>query len=139
MTQVIAMNSNTKTKWMVRLAAMIIFVIGFIAGALAMNIYRGQRPPSAYGDRHSRFEETLEKLNLTQDQKTQVKAIFDDARAQLTQLRKESEPKFREVRKQTDERLKAVLEPEQWEQFQQIMSEARKGRSRGHPTRERDH
>ena len=133
------MNSNTKTKWQVRLAALTIFVIGFIAGALAMNIYRGQRAPSAYGDRRGRFEETLDKLNLTQDQKTQVKAIFDDARAQLGQLRKESEPKFREVRKQTDERLKAVLEPEQWEQFQQIMSEARKGRSRGRPTRERDH
>ena len=133
------MNSNTKTKWQVRLAALIIFVIGFIAGALAMNIYRGQQGPSAYGDRRGRFEETLDKLNLTQDQKTQVKAIFDDARAQLTQLRKESEPKFREVRKQTDERLKAVLEPGQWEQFQQIMSEARKGRSRGRPTRERDH
>ena len=133
------MNSNTKTKWQVRLAALIIFVIGFIAGALAMNIYRGQRGPSAYGDRRGRFEETLDKLNLTQDQKTQVKAIFDDARSQLGQLRKESEPKFREVRKQTDERLKAVLEPEQWEQFQQIMSEARKGRSRGRPTRERDH
>ena len=133
------MNSNTKTKWQVRLAALMIFVIGFIAGALAMNIYRGQRGPSAYGDRRGRFEETLDKLNLTQDQKNQVKAIFDDARAQLGQLRKESEPKFREVRKQTDERLKAVLEPEQWEQFQQIMSEARKGRSRGRPTRERDH
>ena len=131
------MNSNTKTKWQVRLAALTIFVIGFIAGALAMNIYRGQRGPSAYGDRRGRFEETLDKLNLTQDQKTQVKAIFDDARAQLGQLRKESEPKFREVRKQTDERLKAVLEPGQWEQFQQIMSEARRGRSRGRPTRER--
>ncbi len=133
------MNSNTKTKWQVRLAALIIFVIGFIAGALAMNIYRGQRGPSAYGDRHSRFEETLDKLSLTEDQKAKVKAIFDDARAQLGQLRKDSEPKFREVRKQTDERLKAVLEPEQWEQFQQIMSEARRGRSRGRPTRERDH
>src|SRR6185503_17119908 len=134
MTRGIAMNSNTKTKWQVRLAALMIFVIGFIAGALAMNIYRGQRGPSAYGDRRGRFEETLDKLNLTQDQKNQVKAIFDDARAQLGQLRKESEPKFREVRKQTDERLKAVLEPGQWEQFQQIMSEARKGRSHGKPT-----
>lgn len=133
------MNSNTKTKWQVRLAAMSIFVIGFIAGALAMNIYRGHQRASSYGDRHSRFEETLDKLNLTQDQKTQVKTIFDDARAQLGQLRKESEPKFREVRKQTDDRLKTVLEPEQWEQFQQIMTEARRGRSRGRPTKERDH
>jgi Spy/CpxP family protein refolding chaperone len=131
------MNSNTRSKWQVRLAAMSIFVIGFIAGALAMNIYRGGRGPSSYGDRHSRFEETLDKLNLTPDQKAQVKDIFEDARAQLTQLRKESEPKFREVRKQTDERLKAVLAPEQWEQFQQIMSESRRGRSRGRPTRER--
>jgi Spy/CpxP family protein refolding chaperone len=71
----------------------------------------------------------IDRLNLTQDQRTQVDSIFEDARKQLAELRQESEPRFREVRKNTDERLQAVLTPEQWEQFQQMTS--RRGRPFG--------
>jgi periplasmic protein CpxP/Spy len=115
------MDGSARSKWQVRLAVLILFVVGFLAGALAMNIYRArQRPPRAGG--RGGFEQMLDRLNLTQDQRTQVGAIFEDARTQLTELRRESEPKFREVRKNTDERLQSVLTPEQWEQFQQITS-----------------
>ena len=79
----------------------------------------------------------LRGLDLTDAQKDQVKAIFDDARAQLADVRKESEPKFREVRKQTDERLQAVLTPEQWEQFQKMMAESRERRPHGRDRKER--
>jgi Spy/CpxP family protein refolding chaperone len=130
------MNSNSISKWQVRLAVLAIFIIGFIAGALAMNIYRGRQWSSSPAGMHSRFDEMLDKLNLTPDQKTQVRSIFDDARAQLTELRKESEPKFHEVRRQTDERLQSVLTPEQWAQFRQMMEESRKRHPRGRPRRE---
>jgi Spy/CpxP family protein refolding chaperone len=76
----------------------------------------------------------LNQLDLTSEQKQQVKAIFDDTRSQLSAIRKKSEPEFREVRRQTDERLKAVLTPEQWDRFQQIMSES-KGRRGGRKNR----
>lgn len=125
------MDSNKKSKWQVRLAALLIFIIGFIAGALAMNLYRG-RPggPSSFS-RGDRFERLAARLDLTPDQKPQVKQIFDDAHARFTEIRKESGPKYAEVRKQTNERLQAVLTPEQWEKFQQMANESR-GRRR-HP------
>jgi len=127
------MDSSARSKWQVRLAVLILFVVGFMAGALAMNIYRGrQRPPRAGG--RGGFEQMLDRLNLTQDQRTQVGVIFDDARKQLAELRRDSEPKFREVRKNTDERLQSVLTPEQWEQFQQMTN--RRGRPYGRPRRE---
>ena len=127
------MDSSARSKWQVRLAVLILFVVGFMAGALAMNIYRGwQRPPRAGG--RGGFEQMLDRLNLTQDQRTKVGDVFDDARKQLAELRRESDPKFREVRKNTDERLQSVLTAEQWEQFQQMTS--RRGRPYGRQRRE---
>jgi Spy/CpxP family protein refolding chaperone len=122
------MDSKTRKKWEVRLAALILFVIGFIAGGLAMNLYRSREWVPRSGGRGS-FEHVLNKLNLSDEQRTEVTAIFEDARKQLDELRKESEPKFREVRKNTDDRLKAVLTTEQWEQFQRMTH--RKGRPFG--------
>ena len=120
------METRAKTKWQIRSAVLIIFVIGFVAGALAMNFYRSRLVSSSSESmRGGRFERVFEQLNLTPDQKNQVRAIFDEARAQLNEIRKESEPKSREVRRQTDDRLQAVLTPEQWEQFQRIMEDFR--------------
>jgi len=127
------MDSSTKSKLQVRLAVLLLFVVGFIAGALTMNIYRARQLSPRTGGRGG-FEQMLDRLNLTQDQRTQVGEIFDDARNQLSELRRESEPKFREVRKNTDERLQSVLTPEQWEQFQQMTS--RRNRPFGRPRRE---
>lgn len=119
------METRATTKWQIRLAVLSIFVIGFVAGALVMNFYRSRQVMSSSRDMRGRFDRIFDKLNLTPDQKSQVKAIFDDARAQLDEVRKESEPKSHEVRKQTDARLQAVLTPEQWQQFQQMMEEMR--------------
>src|SRR5438132_1513933 len=127
------MDSSARSKWQVRLAVLLLFVVGFIAGALAMNIYRARHWSPRSGGRGG-FEQMLDRLNLTQDQRTQVGEIFEGARNQLAELRKESEPKFREVRKNTDERLQSVLTPEQWEQFQQMTN--RGGRAFGRPGRD---
>lgn len=134
------MDSNAKSKWQVRTAVIVIFVIGFVAGALAMNIYRGNQRPAGPSRMWSRYDQMLDGLNLTPEQKDEVGSIFEDARARLMELRRESEPRFREVRKQTDDRLQSVLTPEQWDQFQQMVREMRdKGRrGRGRNDRNRN-
>ena len=119
------MDNSAKSKWQVRLAVLILFVVGFIAGGLATNIYRARPWFPRTGGRGG-FEQMLDKLNLSADQWTQVNAIFEDARKQLTELRNESEPKFREVRQNTDERLQSVLTAEQWAQFQQMTDKRRR-------------
>jgi Spy/CpxP family protein refolding chaperone len=132
------METSARNKWQIRLAVLSIFVIGFIAGALATNFYSARRGASPSPGMRGGFERVFDRLNLAPEQKDQVKAIFDDARAQLADVRKESEPKFREVRKQTDERLQAVLTPEQWEQFQKMMAEFKQRRPHGRGDR-REH
>src|SRR5205085_3527993 len=99
------------------------FIIGFVAGALTLNLYRARHLASAPADRRGRFGRVMEQLNLTAEQREQVKAIFDDARAQLNDVRNDARPRFRAVREQTQERLRGVLSPEQWEQFQKLTAD----------------
>lgn len=122
------MNNVTKNRWQVRVAAMIIFVLGFTAGILALNVYRGWMRGGGPGNR---MDELSERLKLTADQKTKVQEIFNDTREQLRAVRLETEPRMEEIRRQADGRLQTVLTPEQWEQFQHLREErGRRGRGR---------
>ena len=120
------MDNVAKNRWQVRIAALIIFVLGFTAGILALNVYRGL----ARGGQGNRIDELSERLQLTADQKTKVQEIFGDTREQLRAARQEMEPRMSEIRRQADGRLQTVLTPEQWQKFQR-MREERQRRGRG--------
>lgn len=125
------MNNIVRNRWQVRVAAAVIFVLGFTAGILALNVYRGLARAGAPRDR---IEQLSERLHLTDDQKAKVQQIFSDTREQLRALRRESEPRVTEIRRQADERMQQVLTPEQWQQFQKVQSEMRERRGgRGGP------
>jgi Spy/CpxP family protein refolding chaperone len=124
------MNNFAKNRWQVRIAAAIIFVLGFAAGMLALNVYRGLVRGGSPGNR---FDEMSERLKLTAEQKTKVQQILADSREQLRAVRKETEPKVAEIRAQADGRLQTVLTPEQWQQFQSIREDMRPRRGRGGP------
>ena len=131
------MNNVAKNRWQVRVAAMIIFVLGFAAGVLALNVYR--RVAGADWPPRDRFEQMARRLNLSDDQKTKVQQILGDTREQVRALRRESEPKFDEIRRQADTRLQEVLTPEQWQQFQTERQQMRGRRGgRGGPGGPRD-
>jgi Spy/CpxP family protein refolding chaperone len=117
------MDNAARNKWQIRGAAILIFVLGFAAGMLALGAYRAwARRAAAPGDR---FNQMATKLQLSADQKTKVQQIFGDTRQQLQSLRKESEPRVHEIRQQTDQKLQQVLTPAQWNQFQQMRDDTR--------------
>ena len=109
----------TKTRWQVRVAAAVIFFLGFAAGILALNVYRAWAQRNA-PTRAGRIEQMATDLQLTSEQKTKVVQIFNDTRDQLRALRKESDPKVAEIRRQADERIQQTLTPDQWQRFQQM-------------------
>ena len=131
------MDIISKSKWQIRVAALLIFVLGVAAGALALNGYQRWSRSRAEGTRQQRFERMLDRLQLNADQKTQVHQILAETRDQLQNLRKESEPRFDAIRTQADERLQKVLTPEQWKQFQQERDRNRGRERRGMQNRER--
>jgi len=116
------MDNVTKNRWQVRVAAIIIFVLGFTAGILALNVYRGW----VRGGPGNRIDELADRLQLTADQKTRVQEIFSDTREQLRAVRQETEPRMEEIRRQADGRLQTVLTPAQWQQFQRLRDERRR-------------
>lgn len=122
------MDRVRKSSWLVRVAALAIFLLGFAAGALAPSAYRAWVRDGGRQDRPERFDQMSERLKLTPEQKTQVQQIFGETRARLEALRKESEPRFDEIRREADDRLKQVFTPEQWEEFRKSREE---GRGRG--------
>jgi len=124
------MNITTKNRWQVRVIAAIIFALGFTTGILAVNLYRSLARNVTPRDR---FEQLSDRLKLNADQKTKVQQIFGDTREQLKALRKDSEPKVADIRRQADEKLQQVLTPEQWKQFQAMRDEVRQRRGRGGP------
>jgi len=123
------MNNIVRNRWQVRIAAAVIFVLGFAAGILALNVYRSWAHNA--GSPNDRFEQLSNRLQLSADQKTKVQQIFNDTREQLRALRKESEPKVNDIRKQADDRMQQVLNEEQWKQFQVMRDEMRQRRGRG--------
>lgn len=122
------MDTTARNRWQIRGAAILIFVLGFAAGMLALGAYRAWgRRAAAPGDR---FNQMATRLQLNVDQKTRVQQIFGDTRQQLQGLRKESEPRVNEIRQQTDQKLQQVLTSDQWKQFQQMRDEMRDRRER---------
>jgi Spy/CpxP family protein refolding chaperone len=125
-----SMDTSLRNKWQIRIAALIIFSLGFTAGMLALNGYRAWARGSNR-NQADRFQQLATRLQLDADQKTKVQQIFGDTRQQLQTLRKEAEPRVQEIRQQTDQRLQQVLSPEQWQRFQQMRNEMRTRRGRG--------
>jgi Spy/CpxP family protein refolding chaperone len=117
------MERMIKRSWQVRLAVVVIFLLGFAAGALTLNLYHSNRSVAWSEGRRNRFERMISRLDLNEDQKARVEKILSDARIQFREVRKETQPRFDEVRAQVQERLKEVLTPEQWQKFQQMIEE----------------
>lgn len=119
------MNTETKNVWQIRAATTAVFLLGFLAGALALNAYHVWYGAAANVPRRERFERIFNQLELTEQQKTETQQIFNETREQLQRLREEDEPRVREIRAQADARLQRVLTPEQWQKFQQFRGEMR--------------
>ena len=118
------MDNNEKEKWRVRGAVLGIFLLGFVAGIFFLSVYHNWLSAKQPMDRQARFEQTVERLKLDEEQKAKVHDIFEYTRAQMQSIRRENAPRVKEVRRQTDERLQKVLNVEQWKQFQQIREES---------------
>lgn len=123
------MENKDQRKWQIRGAVLVIFWLGFLAGALTLNIYRSSRPPSFNEARRERFEQMMNRLKLTSEQRTQVNQILNETRQKFIDFRKQSQPGFKEIRQQNDARLQEILTPDQWKQWQQMANDMRQRRN----------
>ena len=117
------MEKEKNGTWQIRLATLGIFLLGFLAGALALNAYHVWTKPAARVSRQERFERIFNQLELSEAQRADVNKIIGETRGEVQRMREESEPRFQEIRNRADERLQQVMTPEQWQKFQQLKEE----------------
>ena len=125
------MESNSSQK-KARLIVAAVFVIGFAAGALSLNLYQhltsSQKPEQPRG----RTEHILGKLNeevgLTSDQQEQIKKILDETgekyfeiRRDLDPVMKPFEPRLDAVRQESRDRIRSVLSDDQLPKFETMV------------------
>lgn len=112
------MENETKAIWQIRVMALVIFVLGFLAGIGGLYSYQAWVPAAKQQTKRERYEEAFGRLGMNESQRAEVDIIIGDLRQRLLQLRQDAEPKVQEIRAESDARLQKVLSAEQWQQFQ---------------------
>jgi Spy/CpxP family protein refolding chaperone len=124
-----------------RLMRMTTMVAGMliVTGIMAVQADQTSDKEQGKGDRHGRgsdrgqnIERMMEQLNLTQEQKDQLKPLFEQFRKDVKSIRDNAslEPaarqaKFQELRKAHQEKVDAILTAEQKDKLNKLREEVR--------------
>ena len=128
------MESKTNSQTKARLIVVSVFVIGFAAGALALNLYQQLSRSSDRNTPRNGAELLLKRMNekvgLASDQQEQIKQILDETADKYKDIRKEMdpvvkpfEPRFNSVRQESRDRIRALLTAEQLPKYEQMVTE----------------
>ena len=119
------MENSSKFNWQVRTVALSIFLLGLIAGALALNAYHIWFGAASQPTKQQQYQKVFDQLSLSDAQKAEIQQIVSDMRNDIQNVKRESEPKFQEIRERCDRRFQKTMTPEQWENFQRLRNEIR--------------
>jgi periplasmic protein CpxP/Spy len=124
-----------KTKWMAGVlgAALAIGVPVFAQNAPDSSQQSQQTQAAPNGHRYgNRMQKLSQELNLTPDQQTKIKPIFQQARAQAKTIRQDTSlsqdqkrAKMKELHENTMAQLNGILTPEQQSQLKQLQEQRR--------------
>src|SRR6185369_1276187 len=133
------MESKPTSQNKARLIVLTVFVIGFAAGALSLNLY--ERFTSSSRDRDPRDRTTFiigkmdDKMSLSTDQQSRIRTILEDTAQKYFDIRKRMEPSvkvfekdFDEVRQNSREQIRGVLSEKQLPKYQEMVDEQDKRR-----------
>ncbi len=99
--------------------------------------WAGREAFPRHWNRQQRYQQMLDrfsqKLRLTPEQKTQVKAVFEAKRQKMDALRGELRPRFEEIRRSTQEEMQKILTPEQQKRFDRMEAEWQSRLKKRHP------
>ena len=134
------MESKSSSQTKARLIVVSVFVIGFAAGALALNLYQSLNGSNKKGDPRRGGTEFLigkmnEEVGLTSDQQEKIRKILDETSDKYKQIRveidplvKPFEPRFNAVRQESRDRIRALLSSEQLPKYEEMVTKHDKAR-----------
>jgi len=113
---------------------LVVFVLGILCGTLGTHLFYKCRMDSIISARGANREERLverldRKLDLDARQKEQVRAIVRETREEVRQVRRQFRPQMEAAIGKGQEKISALLTPEQRKKYGQMIAE-RKEKSR---------
>jgi Spy/CpxP family protein refolding chaperone len=107
------------------LIVFVLFVLGIALGSVGTYLVtmrvQAARPTAAGSRAPGHMAMFTRDLNLTSDQQTQVQAILNDTRARYTELHEKLDPEYELVRKQSRDRIRQLLTPDQRPKFEELL------------------
>ena len=129
------MESKTSSQAKARIMIAAVFIIGFAAGALSLNLYQKFTSSKSNNvdprDRAGVIIQRMdEKMSLTGPQKDQIRQILDstgekygEIRKKMEPFMKDFEPQFDAVRQQSRNEIRGVLTDKQLPEFEKMVEE----------------
>jgi hypothetical protein len=118
--------------WAVLIA---VFILGCVTGVGIDGIYRSKTSASfresRSRDRDAMFEKIRTDLNLTAEQSKEMRRVLDETANEFRALRTELRPRYEELRLKTRGRMRALLNAEQQQKFDSLITEIDARRQKG--------
>lgn len=112
-----------------RVPVVVSMIVGFIVGAgggiLAARIgnYGGEGASRPRLTKGATLDKLTQQLQLTPSQRDSLDAILDEGGKRMKELSQVVRPKFQEIKKQTRDRIRGILSPEQRTAFEKVVEE----------------
>ena len=130
------MTSQGRVKLQVWLSILLVFVLGVVTGGSLDRLYLQKWGPSRTGQAGPRrgsqqmLENMKRDLNLSEEQETAIRSIFEQTRKEFHPKRFSDCPGFKEAREKTNKMIKEVLTPEQQQRFDEFTQQREREREK---------
>ena len=122
-------------KWKAIIGVILVFALGAVAGALVTHRVCQHRMESLVGGGSKAMREFIfnrmdRELKLDDSQRAQLKAIFQETHEQIKAVHGRIQPQVDEILSRADDRVRAILRPDQRERYEKFVQERKARRMR---------
>jgi len=127
-------------KWKAIVSIILVFLLGSLAGALVTHkIYQHKMESFIKGDPNAMRELIVQRLNhklhLDTSQLYQLRAIVKETHDEIRDVRKQFRPQIEEILARSQNKVRAILHPDQLEKYEKIIAERKQKREREENTK----
>ncbi len=125
-------------KWKAIISIIVVFLLGSLAGALVTHEIYQHRIESFFRGESKReliVRRLGHELNLDTAQSAQLRVIVKETDAEIKNVRKQIRPQIEEILESSQNRVRAILRPDQLEKYEKIIAERKKRREKEENTK----
>ena len=124
---------NEMKKWKAIVSIILVFLLGTLAGTLiTYKIYQHRVEGIIKGEPKTMKELIVRrldrKLHLDGNQLEQLRTIVEETHAEIRKVRKQFRPQTEEIFARSQDKVRALLRPDQREQYEKIIADRKKKR-----------